>query len=126
MKQYITVEQLKELDLRAFSKLYKLVRVITNASLKQIHNIYSSMKSEKGFSANTLVREITIGMMIEILGDGYYPNIGKDSDKLTCEWWQVDLFETSFSDEAFNKIKTFHSAELIDALWEAVKYSLTL
>jgi len=87
MKQHITKSQLNELSKKHSDKLFDWL----------INKGYIDFKSNKD---DTL---ITIGQMIEFLGDDWWKWLEQNADK---------------------SIISKHKGELCDALWEAVKYKL--
>lgn len=97
MKQYITTEQANSIPDYKFERLYK--------------KLYGD--KDKIYSAD----DITIGKMIEILGDDfgyicYQQNQGGDN-----------YYEVSLIDPAGSEIY-YKNKELCDALWEAVEQRL--
>ena len=116
MKQYITDEQFDEL---VKGKTFKEVSEMLNINLGDIHNEITKSLIGKKVEINKL---ITMGKLIEILGEdliiitnkpNYMVNNIKSPYCSVLLWFEI-------KDEG----KEFTSVELIDALYEAVKFIL--
>lgn len=101
MKQHITIEQLRELNLESRNRL------LINA------DAWNEYKLEHGaFSEHEMCSQISIGKMIEILEQhGEYPNI-YISNNPGVKTWEVQ--SVPYTD-------AFEKEELCDALFEAIK-----
>ena len=100
MKQHITKEQWRQ---------------VTNGN-KIPEVIYNQLISSTKYSlGNEISKYITIGFMIEFLGDDWY-----DNNFVTFEGYPSCVGILLID----NKGTDFDKIELADALWEAVKYKL--
>lgn len=109
MKQHITIDQLNELNDKqiktfldwVFSKLEEVDRSVINNM---------ALELDEGSANGLYVEHITIGIMIEFL-DGKFINFWRGARK---DWLIV-------IDDDTHIVKD----ELVDCLWEAVKYELS-
>ncbi len=115
MKKHITIEQLNEVNID---------NILKNFSIGNRNGYAISFdRHGKEIADLVLIEGMTIGKMIEML-DKYFPLVQKDSDGISCDWWEVSLYKSSPNSKAFVEINRFKSKELVDALWESVKYVL--
>jgi len=113
MKQHITVEQLKELEVGVIIETF----FKNNPNKNNLIKNYQNTKEKSDIWYDWVSREITIGKMIEILkskGVNWfevgYPEIKETREKKVFIKITKDLY--------------FWGDNLCDALWEAVKYVL--
>ena len=110
MKQHITVEQLANID--DMKDIYFLACLID----------VDYWNCEKPFYA--ISNTLTIGKMIEIINDKW----GKDEifiSRLEDFKWQIVFNLTQYTGDIFNDYDfNVESEELVDVLWEALKYIL--
>jgi hypothetical protein len=95
MKQHITVEQAKEISAEQFYSLFD--EIVERKNWTEYHH-----------------KKITIGKMIEILGDEIAEMSPTWNDDNKIIRWAVDVCNANYGG-------WFSSEELCDALWEAVK-----
>lgn len=107
MKQYITIEQIRELNVEQIGKLSHFInsKIAITDDIKSKDSILN-----KGIIA-TISCQCNIGKMIEILGDRF------DGLERCWEGYWVHLYDSGEKER-------FEGKELCDALWEAIKYVL--
>ena len=111
MKQYITVEQLKEAD---------------DLQLKEICHIFNFQNLQTNMEWIYISQELTIGNMIEILNNksngGIKIKQSFDTFAEILDGWQINFMIIKVDNmiEYNSKVRI----ELVDALWESVKVIL--
>ncbi len=118
MKQYISVEQLKQFDMAKLDKTMN--NTIFSTNLERISMAENNGEIE--FLQRSLVRQVTIGKLIEILNNTNYHIWVQQSFDTIAEYrigWMVEL---QILEVDHMREYQFESVELIDALWKTVLY----
>jgi len=119
MKQHITVEQLKEVNEHVFAKAFG-----TEEEVNDLYNPYYSQHTVDNL-VRRLSQDVTIGKMIEVL-DSLWTKDEIFISRLEDFKWEIlfDL-ENCTEDMYYDYGFTWQGDELVDGLWEAVKYVLS-
>jgi len=104
MKQHITIEQLKQIDWEKFNAKFQY-------SVKEIEELYKDITMTKEIEMDIIAHHFNIGKLIQILG-GIIGLI------------EIDDFNCYITLEMVGYKFVSIEPNLIDALWEAVKYIL--
>ena len=119
MKQHITLEQLKEVDVKKLLEYFSLGNKTGFSVTEERHG--------KEIALEVLSEGVTIGKMIEILNDfpnnyitSIRPKFKKENNKSYVELGIKDLMAEEECIDSWY-LKGFHSEELADVLWKAIK-----
>lgn len=117
MRQHLTVEELKSLDLGGFICLYRKVRT-SRVSTHRLYRMAESLQSGSGWSPEAFVKEITIGVLQAILLEaGYDVHIDVIIDPETYNHYSVTVIN---SDE-YKCVDDQWCLEPVEFFFQAVK-----